>query len=482
MKLILGCLIGWLSLLLVAEFVSSAPSDHERKASVYYREETGKYLVKFDVLDEAGSIAVGTFEDGLERTGWGILRIKTSKNYADRDQMFAAGYLEGALTAHRIYQHYQNMFPFYFGKSNSSDIQKYNRFFETQENWTNEMVKKNNQSSFWRQVGLVQSQFDGLVQGYQDHFTFGEILDRFAFFMLNAVGDLLDLKLALDKKERKDWDSFMEPDAGIKKNLTETKLKVALSTHCTALIKVLPDLSDILISHSSWFSYSAMNRIYKHYHFGVQESSSAVHKISFSSYPGFLESLDDFYLMDSGLVMVQTTNNVFNTKLYDNIVPTSLFAWQRVRVANSMASSGKEWADVIAQYNSGTYNNQYMIVDLKKFVRGKHLLDDTLWVVEQIPGLVESKDVTSILRNGYWGSWNVPFFENVYNQSGYPTFVEQHGLDFSYEMAPRAKIFRRDSEKVSDFETLKWFMRYNEYQSDRFSEKILWIPFVPEAI
>lgn len=71
------------------------------------------------------------------------------------------------------------------------------------------------------------------------------------------------------------------------------------------------------------------------------------------TFPGFLESLDDFYILGSGMVMLQTTNNVFNTSLYDFVVPQSVFAWQRVRVANMMASSGKEWGTLMAKYNSG---------------------------------------------------------------------------------------------------------------------------------
>ena len=51
--------------------------------------------------------------------------------------------------------------------------------------------------------------------------------------------------------------------------------------------------------------------------------------------------------------MLQTTNNVFNKTLYGYVKPESLLAWQRVRVANMMANGGKEWANVVAQYNSG---------------------------------------------------------------------------------------------------------------------------------
>jgi len=41
-----------------------------------------------------------------------------------------------------------------------------------------------------------------------------------------------------------------------------------------------------------------------------------------------------------------------------------------------------------------------MIVDLKKVTLGMKLDDGTLWVIEQIPGLVVGADQTTILRAG----------------------------------------------------------------------------------
>jgi len=54
-------------------------------------------------------------------------------------------------------------------------------------------------------------------------------------------------------------------------------------------------------------------------------------------------------------------------------------------------------------YTVGTYNNQYMVVDLKKVVTngwGRKLATGTLWVIEQMPGLVVGADQTAILRHG----------------------------------------------------------------------------------
>lgn len=69
---------------------------------------------------------------------------------------------------------------------------------------------------------------------------------------------------------------------------------------------------------------------------------------------GFLTSLDDFYLLSSGLLMTQTSNSVFNTSLFSMLSPHSLLAWQRVRLANSLARTGQQWARIFSKFNSGT--------------------------------------------------------------------------------------------------------------------------------
>ena len=48
------------------------------------------------------------------------------------------------------------------------------------------------------------------------------------------------------------------------------------------------------------------------------------------------------------------------------LTPHSVLSWQRVRVANLMASNGSEWVAHFKRHNSGTYNNQYMVTDLNK--------------------------------------------------------------------------------------------------------------------
>ena len=84
-----------------------------------------------------------------------------------------------------------------------------------------------------------------------------------------------------------------------------------------------------------------------------------------------------------------------------------------------------------------------------------------MWVVEQMPGHVASGDQTSFLRmGGYWPSYNVPFFEEIYDISGNAAAAEKFGPDKSYELAPRAKIFRRDAPKVAAFWQYRDILRH----------------------
>ena len=47
------------------------------------------------------------------RSGFGVLHLHASPKAGDEEQMFAAGYLEGWLTAERVYDHFFNMRAFF---------------------------------------------------------------------------------------------------------------------------------------------------------------------------------------------------------------------------------------------------------------------------------------------------------------------------------------------------------------------------------
>lgn len=78
-------------------------------------------------------------------------------------------------------------------------------------------------------------------------------------------------------------------------------------------------------------------------------------------------------------------------------------------MANRLANDGRTWCSLFERYNSGTYNNQWMILDYKLFEPGKPLQPDTFWVLEQLPGIVEKADKTELLEEQrYWASYNIP--------------------------------------------------------------------------
>jgi hypothetical protein len=111
---------------------------------------------------------------------------------------------------------------------------------------------------------------------------------------------------------------------------------------------------------------------------------------------------DDFYILDSHLVVTETSNSVLDSSVWDVVVPQAALSWQRVLVANWLSSSGAEWAHWIQKHNSGTYNNQYIVVDLNKFSPGSELLPGLLTIVEQMPGLVMSGDLTPVSGGRNW--------------------------------------------------------------------------------
>jgi len=331
----------------------------------------------------------------------------------------------------------------------------------------------------WSVVALIMAQFDGIKAGYaaaQKEDASLPTLEPYVWQSLQADGDLSDIRAYLNLAERLNPSGFgpkrkprnTTSGFGLKAQNATTKLKYG---RCSALIKVLDDFSDIMIGHSTWYDYISLNRIWKSYHFHFKNTMINTKMMSFSSYPGIIVSLDDFYLMDSGLAMIQTSNALWNFTVYEALSPQKLLSWHRVRLANFIATTGIEWREALAFHSSGTYVNQYMVLNLNLFTPGQPLKQGLLYVVEEIPGFLDGADMTEFLARGYWPSYNVPFFRSIWERSGYGMMFEKTGNEeFTYELNARAKIFRRDQGKVGDFEAMKSILRYNQYRTDPFSK------------
>jgi hypothetical protein len=402
----------------------------------------------------------------VQKDGWGKLHIETNSQYADEVQMHAAGYVEGYLTADRIYQQYINIYSVFWKNSSNPIPAVVLKWLDNQDTWVRYQAKKNKaQDNYWGQVANVLAQFDGLVAGYNDYMAMNDPskkLTSLAFSILNGVGDLLDVTAAFSAERPKNYDDW-----------SYSKLKSWIyNSHCSGFVKVTGDLSDLYAGHTAWFAYQATIRISKYYNFPLSNPTTASQMVTFSSYPGFLESLDDFYITTQRLVVMETTNSIFNDSLYSFVRsnPNVILSWQRTLVANRMAHSGMEWSKIYSMHNSGTYNNQWIVVDMKNFKPYSKVDFGTLTILEQIPGHTEYADQSAILEKGYWASYNVPFYPYIFKISGYTEMSKRQPIMLSYDTCCRANIFRRDQGNVKDESSFKHLMRYNDWQHDPYSQ------------
>jgi len=444
--------------------------------------------------------AYANFTPGMATTGWDILRVTTNASCPDNDQAYWAGWVEGQATYEGAWKSWLNIYGPNYEISPAINDWVYENW-----QWMNAQVnlwatKTRNpvdpEAAYWHQVGLQMQQFNGLLAGLNARAD--SPATRFTNVSLQLMvlqGDILDLGPAFTPAPPPPPPGTPAPAAAAAmrahaeeqhrhrhtsgafgganwRNMSrdEFALWFAKKTHCSALIKLDPGLTDIWFGHATWSSYNVMIRTWKYYEFHYSGVPGVT--TSFSSYPGVLSSIDDFYMVDeTKLAIIETTNNVFNLTLYDQLTPRSVLYWLRVMIANRMATSAPEWVTVFSKYNSGTYNNQWMALDLKLFTPGKSLQPNTLWVAEQFPGVVQSADVTTILGFGYWPSYNVPYFKPMFDLAGYPEALKLQGpVMTSYEGCCRAEIFRRDQGTVNSIETFQHLIRYNNWQTDPFSQ------------
>ena len=405
-------------------------------------------------------IATAFYTNSLEETGWDFLSITTNNFFDDKIQAEAAGRLEGSLTKDRIFNHYTNM----LSTAGALKTDTYN-FFKRQEEFLLSKKDEYGDNSILFNAYLLYLQFNGLRDQYNKEVSEDKQIDPIEFNVMNSFGDVFDIDAKYDKP------SFDKMTG------EEIYNYFLLNNHCSAIFKVNQNLSDIFFGHDSWYYYNMMTRIFKEYNFNFNDRSIKAHNVMFSSYPGSIVSNDDFYLTSKGLVVIETTNSNYNESSYDLISEESLLCWQRVQLSNRMAKNAKEWTNIFSQFNSGTYNNQYMILDTKGVEFGNYpkIKSESLMIIEQMPGMIEINDVTDHLKFGYWPSYNLPYGKNISHNANISQTVkskpERNMQLFSeYDSCSRANIMRRDQNKIYDIESMKEFMHYNNYTNDPFSQ------------
>ncbi|NXX76591.1 PLBLB protein, partial [Urocolius indicus] len=391
---------------------------------------------------------------------WAFLEVATNASYSDLLQAYAAGLAEAAVSEQLMYMHWMNTMVGYCGpfKYESEYCEKLRGYLEANLAWMEEQMGKGQDPEYWHQVRLALLQLKGLEDSYNGRLRFPQgrfSLSPFGFLLLQLGGDLEDLESALNRSSPR---------------------RVLGSGSCSALLKLLPDQQDLLVAHDTWSSYQSMLRVLKKYTLPFRTSAGGAWAAQipgsiqvFSSYPGTIFSGDDFYILSSGLVTLETTIGNNNPARWKLLEPRgSVLEWLRNIVANRLARSGAEWAGVFQRFNSGTYNNQWMVVDYKEFPAKRPR--GVLTVLEQIPGLVVVADRTELLyQQGYWASYNLPYFEEISNASGIPELVRKYGDWFTYDKNPRAQIFRRNQTLVRDLDSMIRLMRSNNYLQDPLS-------------
>ncbi|KAM7089942.1 putative phospholipase B-like 2 [Ciconia maguari] len=407
------------------------------------------------------AVAWASLDDLIPTVGWAFLEVTTNASYSDSLQAYAAGLAEAAVSEQLMYMHWMNTMVGYCGpfKYESEYCEKLRSYLEANLGWMEEQMGKGEDPEYWHQVRLALLQVKGLEDSYNGHLDFPRgrfTLAPFGFLLLQLGGDLEDLESALNRSSPR---------------------RVLGSGSCSALLKLLPGRRDLLVAHDTWTSYQSMLRIIKKYTLPFRASAGGNSQIPgsiqvFSSYPGTIFSGDDFYILSSGLVALETTIGNNNPARWKYLDPRgSVLEWLRNIVANRLARSGPEWAAVFRRFNSGTYNNQWMVVDYNAFTPGRASPPQgVLTVLEQIPGLVVAADQTELLyQQGYWASYNLPYFEEIFNASGNPELVKKYGDWFTYDKNPRAQIFRRNQTLVHDLDSMVRLMRSNNYLRDPLS-------------
>lgn len=188
--------------------------------------------------------AFGFYTDDVDVSGWGYLHVESNPSKTDHIQYYAGGYLEGALTALRIYQSKVNFLETNF--ANGTVPPKVWQWIAAQNSYVGNEVEDNPTDAYWVQAANIYTQIQGMYDGYSsaadpktEPLTIEELL------LISMTAESVDILAAVDPTYRESIDVLKMKD------IRKVKKVMDKLSHCSALIRLSPDKQDLFVSHTT---------------------------------------------------------------------------------------------------------------------------------------------------------------------------------------------------------------------------------------
>eukprot|EP01031_Cornospumella_fuschlensis_P035022 gene35022-42412_t len=149
--------------------------------------QSGCELVK-GRLTEPSSHAYGTYSDEVNKDGWGKIWVHAD---ATDDGWYQAGYLEGALTAQRIYQHFTSWYAYQFPTPPANATLQF--LYDQMDYAKNLAQSKRKEDVYYDTLAKLLAQFQGILDGQNAAAADGEKLSFTDLLLLEAAGDLYEI-------------------------------------------------------------------------------------------------------------------------------------------------------------------------------------------------------------------------------------------------------------------------------------------------
>lgn len=218
-------------------------------------------------------------------------------------------------------------------------LKMFSQFLEgsTKKNW--DFYREAAARIFWPKLEKeYQDEIEGIAEGLRAK---GFKYDRIDITALNGWMELAQYYLpAMMNKEKPGSGNNMAPG------------------NCSAFIATGSYTQDgkIVMAHNAWVDYIVGER----WNVVADIVPEHGHRIMMDSFPGFIDSGDDFVINDAGIVYTETTITQF--KGFDE---KGTPEFMRARKAAQYANSIDDFVRIMATDNNGAYANTWLVGDLK---------------------------------------------------------------------------------------------------------------------